>query len=124
MIIPYWLLGKVSLLASGQGSFIYPIPQGQTLNIKDMVFQATGAFSLIGIYDSNGMNYTDATAALGIPSVALANGANNNNSIRLFMPDLVVKGGTQISFVLLDTSAGANTVNLVFNCSRDLPGGN
>jgi len=120
MLIPYQLLAKFVLAASGQGTFAFPVPQGQTLNVDEMVFTSTGAWQLVGLSNSNGLQYTNATPAAGIPSVNLSNGANNNNNIRDFKPDLVIKGGEQLLVTILDTSVAPNTVNLVFNCSREM----
>lgn len=120
--IPYLLLAKVTLAGNGQGSFTYPVPQGQTLTLREMYFSATGAFNLIGLYDANGINYSNVSSSQGIPSTVLASGANNNNALKDLIPDLVVVGGNQITLLLLDTSGSSNTVNYVFNGSKTLAG--
>lgn len=121
MLIPYQLLAQISLTASGQGTFTYPVPQGQKLNIDEMVFTSTGIFNLVGLSNSNGLQYTNATPAQGIPSANFANGANNFNAIKDFRPDLVINGGEQLIITVLDTSVAINVIKLLLNCSRDLP---
>src|SRR6185369_2287756 len=120
--IPYLLLAKVTLASNGQGTFTYPVPQGQTLTLREMYFSSTGAFSVIGLYDANGINYSNVSSSAGIPSTVLASGANNNNALKDLIPDLVVVGGNQINLLLLDTSGSGNTVNFVFNGSKTLAG--
>lgn len=122
MLIPYLLVARIPLLASGQGSFIYPVPQGQKLNIDEMVFVSTGIFSLIGISNANGLQFTNATGAIGIPSTLLSNGANNFNSIKDFKPDLIINGGDVLTITVLDTSVAVNTVTILINSSKELPG--
>jgi len=122
MQIPYQLVGKITLLASGQGSFSYAVPQGQKLSIDEMVFTSTGAWSLIGLSNANGLQFTNATGAIGIPSTLYANGANNNNAVKDFKPDIVINGGDTLTITILDTSAAGNVVTILLNCSKELPG--
>ena len=117
--IPYVLVGQKVLGALGTGTFQYPVPQGEELRIRDLIYSSSGTFSITSIYTSDGQRYTNASGSAGIPSSVLANGANNFNNIRDFEPDLVIKGGTIFYIDLVDTSNGANTVNLAMNCQRD-----
>lgn len=119
--IPYLLIATISLLASGQGSFIYPVPPGQVLRLDELVFVSTGIFNLIGLYNASGLQFTNATGSNGIPSSLLANGANNFNCIKDLKPDLVIPGGDSLNIVLLDTSVAVNTVRIIINSQKDLP---
>lgn len=116
--IPFILLGRVSLLANSTGTFSYPVPQNEELKLRDLVFSSTGAFSITGIRTADGRNYTNASSSAPIPSTVLASGANNNNNIRDFVPDLVVAGGSILYVDLIDTSGAGNVVNLTFNAER------
>lgn len=118
--IPYLLVAKITLLANGQGTFNYPVPQGQVLHLDEWVYTSTGAWSLIGLSNANGLQFTNATGAIGIPSTLFANGANNNNSIRDFKPDITINGGDQLNITILDTSGAGNIVTFYINCSKEL----
>lgn len=121
MKIPYPLLAKITLAASSIGSFNYIVPTNQKLYLNEIYFQATGAFTLVGITDGNGQNYGNLTQAAGIPSTILQNTTNANIGWKDLVPDLEIEGGNQIVITLLDTSAAPNVVNLLFNGSKDIP---
>lgn len=118
-LIPFTLILQAVLTNGGTATVSYPVPPGETLLIKDMVFASTGAFNIYGIRDSSGRNYTNASLSVEIPSTVLASGANNNNHIPPFDIPLIVEGSTTIYFDLEDTSGAGNTVDLVFTCHRN-----
>lgn len=116
--VPYLLLLTASLASGGTASPSYAVPQGQNLNVKNLFYQSTGTFKVTGIRTSDGRNYTNASGSQGIPSSLLNNAAASNISFNDFVPDLFVDGGVILYIDLLDTSAGANTVNLLLPCEQ------
>lgn len=117
--IPFLLQGRVVLTALGTGTFQYPVPQGEKVRIRDLVYSSTGTFGVTDIRTSDGRHYTNASGSAPIPSAVLANGANNFNNVRDFEPDLAVEGGSILYIDLVDTSNAGNTVNLTMNSERD-----
>jgi len=116
--IPYELFLQSVLTAGGTGTMTYQVPQGQTLELDEFVFNSTGAFSVTGIRNAGGINFTNATPSNAIPSTMLGNSANNFNVIRDFKPNLVIAGGDTLYVDVIDTSAAPNTVRLVVNSKK------
>lgn len=118
MDIPYELFLSAALTAGGTGTLTYQVPQGQTLELDEFVFSSTGTFSLVGLRNAGGINFTNATPSNGIPSTMLASAANQFNIIKDFKPNLIIQGGDTLYVDLIDTSAAPNTVRLLINCKK------
>lgn len=111
--IPYLELASVVLTANGTGTFSQPVPNTQTLSIREWVFTSLGLFQITGIRTSDGRNYTNASPSVPIPSAVLPSGANNFNAIHSFIPELVIPGNVILYIDFKDISAAPNTVNLL-----------
>lgn len=111
--IPYLELASVVLTANGTGTFSQPVPNTQTLSIREWVFTSLGLFQITGIRTSDGRNYTNASPSVPIPSAVLPSGSNNFNAIHSFIPELVIPGNVILYIDFKDISAAPNTVNLL-----------
>lgn len=116
--IPYEVFLSQVLTSGGTGTLTYAVPPGQTLAIDEFTFISTGAFSVVGIRNGGGQQFTNATPSNGIPSTMLANGLNQFNVIKDFKPDLVIQGGDTFYIDIIDTSAAPNTVRFLGNGNK------
>lgn len=121
--IPYELYLTSVLIAGGTGTMSYQVPPGQTLELDEFVWTSTGIFSLTGLRNGNGLQYTNATPSNAIPSTMLNNAANNFNLIRDFKPNLVINGGDTLYIDVIDTSAAPNTVRVLINSNKIIQSG-
>lgn len=120
MRIPYILQLASVLTANGTGTMQYTVPPNEGLEISELIFTSTGAFSVTDLRVSGGHVMTNAGTNNPIPSTALRNGANNNNTLYELKIPLILKGGQVLYVDLLDTSAAPNTVRLTSNCIREI----
>ncbi len=110
----YMLILQLVLAANGTGTLQFPMPQGEFLELDQMVFSSTGAFAITDIRDSSGNHFTNASVAVALPSTVLASGANNNNALKDFFKNIFIDGGNILYVDVKDTSGAGNTVNLAF----------
>lgn len=110
----FTLVLEAALTSGGAATISYTVPPNEKLTLNSMVYNSTGIFNITDIRDSAGYHYTNASPATEIPSGVLANGANNFNSLKDFSAPIIIEGGMIFYVELEDSSAGANTVTLVF----------
>jgi hypothetical protein len=118
--IPYLLSLNTVLTALGQNTMSYQVPPGQTLEIDEFVFVATGIFNLVGIRNGGSVLFSNISPSLPILSTMIADVANNFNVIKSFMPHLIIQGGDTFYIDVIDTSGAGNTVRFLGNCLKNL----
>lgn len=116
--IPYLWIGSTVLSASSQGSISFPVNAAESMMINKFVFVATGAFSVIGIRDSDGNPYSNCSLDKPILSTMLQNSANGNLSMRDLLENILIKANKTLYIDLLDTSAAQNTVRFLLQALR------
>lgn len=121
--IPYAIPLNAVLAGNGSISLIYSVPQDWKLYIKEWFWTSTGVFRINDIRDSRGVHFTNASQSVPILSTFLRNPGNSNIALDDFMLPITIDGGNTIYIDITDTSAGANTVNAVLNCTVDVPTG-
>lgn len=110
---PFLATAQVVLTAGNAGIASYRVSEGQKFTVKRLLQQATGAANITGIILNNGDTLTNASPSLGIPLEAICDVASDNN-VPADLPDpLVLVGGSQINFNLLDTSGAGNTIKIM-----------
>lgn len=120
MRIPYLLQLNVVLAASGTGTLQYTVPPNEKLEISELLFASTGAFSLTDIRVSGGHVMTNAGANNPILSTQLRLTNNNNNTLLELMLPIVLEGGQVLYVDVLDTTAAPNTVRMLANSVREV----
>lgn len=121
--IPYFLKLQVVIAAGGGvGTASYYVPNLQTLHLRTLQYQSTGAFSIYNIRNTNGRLYTNASQASGILSTWLQNAASPNIGLLALPEEILIAGSDGISIDVIDTSGAANTVNLLLTGMLDLGG--
>ncbi len=117
--IPFLIPLTVVLAANGVGNLSFAVPQNWILHIRQWWFTSTGIFRINQLQDSTGVNYTNATQSVPIPSTFLQNPGNAFLSINTFLHDIDLDGGKSIIIQVQDTSVAGNTINAVLNCMVD-----
>lgn len=118
---PFLLVLNSILTANGTGSLSYQAGNGEQMQIQNFNFIATGAFSIVGIRDSDGTPLSNCSASNPILSTMVQNSANANRSIDRFLEKLLIDSGKFIIIDLLDTSGAGNTVRFLFEGLRTTP---
>lgn len=116
---PYQLVLSSTLAALATGTMNYPIPNNEGLQLGQLYFVSTGAFSITDIRDSAGKHYTNASPSNPIPSTLLQNAQTAYESLRNLPIPIVIEGGKTLYVDIVDTSNAPNTVKLLFNGIRD-----
>lgn len=117
---PFTITMKGTIAANGTVQLSYQTPRNQDVTILSLLHVSTGAFDITDIVDSEGLRYTNATQAVGIPNTALVDGADDFHGINPFRENMVLEGGLTIYFSLLDTSGASNDVTIVLEAIRDV----
>lgn len=121
--IPYFLrLQGVIAVAGGVSTVSYQVPALQTLHINKLIYTSTGLWGFYSIRNTNGRQYTNASQAIPLLSQFFQQGASPNIGVLEFPYELVIIGSDGIFFDIIDMSAAANTVQLMFAGSLDLGG--
>lgn len=110
---PFFLQFQYVLTANGTGTVQYPVPPNEKLELSELRFVSTGAFSVTDIRDSTGKHFTNASSAVPILSTLLQNAQNGYISAKDFDVPLEVGGNVTFYMDLKDTSGAGNTVNLL-----------
>lgn len=119
--IPFYLYMQQVAAANGTITMSYQVPTNQTLKLKEWRWSSTGIFSVYGIRDGAGRFYTNASAALPIPSTLLQLGSSSNIGLASIPLELTLGGGYIIFVDLKDTSAAPNTINLLWTGIMNVP---
>jgi hypothetical protein len=112
---PYVVQRAVVIAAAGGvGSCQIPVPTQQSIIIKQMIWTSTGIWGLFEISNSNGRKYTDCSQAVSIPSTSFQNGGSPNIGVLVWPYEIDLVGNDILNFSFLNTSGGANTIQLTF----------
>lgn len=117
--VAFYIPLTVTLAANGQGSLIYVVPQTATLHVKGWVWKSAGAFNVVGIQDNTGIQFTNATQTVPIPSDFLPILSTPNNW--MFELPLVIDliGGKSLNINLIDTSGSSNLIKAMLYAVQD-----
>jgi len=117
--IPFLIPLSVLLTANGVGNLSFSVPQNWILHIRQWWFTSTGIFRINQLQDSTGVNYTNATQSIPIPSTFLQNPGNAFIAHNSFLSPIDLDGGKSIIIQVQDTSVAGNTVSALLNCLVD-----
>lgn len=108
---PYLLQGYESIVASATESLVITVDETEEFVAESMRIKATSeAFDIIGITDTSGIPYTNASSTVVIDGKLLTNDTENEyNEIKFAIP-LHLPPGTRLRFQITDTSASTNEV--------------
>lgn len=121
--IPYFLrLQVVIAAAGGTGTATYLVPALQTLHLNTLEWESTGVFGIYNIRNTNGRIYTNASQATPLSNVFFQQGSSPNIGLLNFPYVLDIAGSDGIFFDIINTSAGANTIDLLLVGSLELGG--
>jgi len=115
---PYFLVLEATVGAGGTATVSYPVPVNEELKILGLRQVSTGDFNITDIRTSDGVHYTNATAAVEIPGSYFADLVDNYNGLRDFPVPLDIVGGSIFYVDLENASASSNTITLIFHCVR------
>lgn len=118
-IRPFWHTDTVVLSANGNGSFRFDIGAGEKGTFKRMMFKSTGAFSIVGLRDSSGLQFSNVNTNDPIPSTMLKTGVTDIEQAQYFDPILEIVGPAALLIDILDTSAAGNTCRCVIEGSKE-----
>jgi hypothetical protein len=107
--------------ALGTASPSYTVPSNERLIVRECRVLSTGAVSITDIRDSGNRHYTSASAAIPLPSTYFQHVDSPNLGNTELTPPIEVEGGATFTVDIVDTSGGANTVRLMFECTRVTP---
>lgn len=119
---PYILELNSVVGSNSSATLTYPMPNNETLQLMDIGFVATGAFSITDIRDSTGKHYTNASPSNPILSTQIQDTRNAFLSLKQFVIPIVLDGGKTFYVDVLDTSGAQNTIRLIFNGTRETNG--
>lgn len=106
------------LTANGTGSPSYTVPSNETLTIREVRKTSTGTFQITGIRDSGSRFYTNASAAVPLPSEYFQDVKSPNIGNTELNPPIEIAGGATFYFDIKDTSGAGNTVSIMLECTR------
>lgn len=107
--------------ALGTASPSYTVPSNERLIIRECRVLSTGAFSINDIRDSGQRHYTNASAALPLPSTYFQHVDSPNLGNTELTPPIEIEGGATFTVDVVDTSGAGNTIRLMFECTRVTP---
>lgn len=120
-IIPYSVSLSVTAALNSLIEASYQIPSNQEFSIDDVIITSTGIFNLVGLRNSDGLNFANISENSPMPSTHLKNGANSNDSINPFQFPLVLKEGRTLYITFKDTSGVENDIYLTLVGKRTIP---
>lgn len=109
---PFVIALEVVAAANGLIQASYIVPSGETYEITDLIWNATGAFNIIGIRSSQSLYHTNASQDNPIPSSHLKQVEQLYNFLNPFAIPMIVNPTNSLIFDIQDTSGGSNTINL------------
>lgn len=118
-IRPFWHTDTLVLTANATSSLRFDVGAGEKATFKRTMFKSTGAFSIVGIRDSSGLQFSNASANDPIPSTMLKTGVTDVEQGQYFMPDLEILGPAALLLDILDTSGAGNTVRCLIEGSKE-----
>lgn len=118
-IRPFWHSDTVVLTSGGSGTIRFDIGAGEKGVFKRAQFKATGGFSITGMRDSSGLQFSNASPAEPIPSTMLKTGVTDIEQTQYFDPPLEIIGPAALLIDILDTSGAGNTVRNVIEGSKE-----
>lgn len=108
---PYFLQGYESVTASATESLTITIGETEEFVASRMRIKATDeGFDIIGITDTSGIPYTNATSTTVIDGRLLTNDTENEYNEIVFDVPLHLPPGTKLRFEITDTSASTNEI--------------
>lgn len=112
--IPFLIATQVVLAANAVGNLSFAVPQNWLVHIRQWWFVSTGIFRINQLQDSTGVNFTNATQSVPIPSTFLQTPANGNLAIRDLLGSLDLDGGKTLIMQVQDTSGAGNTISSIW----------
>jgi len=110
---PYFLNDRVIFVGSDTQTFSFTISAGDEMFVDELRLLSTGAFTIGEIKDESGKSYCSADAANPIPSGIFPT-ANSHTIPPIKLPtSLHIDPSGKITVTVTDTSAAANTVDIV-----------
>lgn len=110
---PFLATAQVTLSANAAGIAAYRVSEGQKFTVKRLLQQATGACGITGIVLNNGDTLTNASPSATIPLESIPDVDTDNNTPADLPDPLVLLGGSQINFNLLNATGANNTVKIM-----------
>jgi hypothetical protein len=118
--IPFLQTFNIALGAGGAGALIFQTGLSEVHQIKRFWFISTGIFSLVGLRDSMGQQYTNASGANPIPSLILAVPGVSDAGVSNLLSELEFGPNVTLTFDIIDTSGAPNAVVLVCEGTKTL----
>ncbi len=118
-IRPFLYAGTVTLVASSTGSIRFEVGSGEKGRFRRFQFKATAAFSIVGLRDSSGQAYSNASSSTPITSTILKTGVTDTEQVQFLSPPLELEGPLALIVDLLDTSGAGNTVRCVIEGEKE-----